>query len=410
MKKSPTKVKRITVSNLKAVSEMTADFNGATAIITGGNNKGKSSFLRSIPDRIRGIKPEVVLKFGEREGYAELELTTGEKFIWSFTLGGRESLQFISQDNIKGSVTKEIANRYFPPVFDVDGFLEATPKKQRAILQQLVGLDFTEIDQRYQKAFDDRTFKNRKKTEERAKVTEILDLPVKEYPIIDLEKELAGIDLHNADYLRTQERQKLFIDTRSTNEKRIEELKAQIRDLESSNRDHTEKIDTLDKWLAEPANKPKDNAESLKRKIATARRENEAIRKNNEARKQDKIAAEAEDDWRAADALVKKIEQERTDMITNAKIPQGFTFTADGIEYNGYPMTKEQLSSSGIYIAALKLASMNLGEVRTLHFDASFLDNKSLEEIEKWADKNKLQLLIEVVDRDGEEISYELLN
>lgn len=39
------KVKRITVSNLKAVSELTADFNGCTAIITGGNNKGKTSFL-----------------------------------------------------------------------------------------------------------------------------------------------------------------------------------------------------------------------------------------------------------------------------------------------------------------------------------------------------------------------------
>lgn len=38
-----TKVKRITVTNLKAIGEMTADFNGCTAIISAGNNKGKTS-------------------------------------------------------------------------------------------------------------------------------------------------------------------------------------------------------------------------------------------------------------------------------------------------------------------------------------------------------------------------------
>src|SRR5690242_4501012 len=109
MAKNPvTKVKQITVSNLKALSDLSIDFNGATAIITGKNNSGKSSFLRSLPDRIRGIKPDVILKFGEHEGYAEWELTTGEKFIWTFDISGRERLSFISSDNIKTSVTKEI--------------------------------------------------------------------------------------------------------------------------------------------------------------------------------------------------------------------------------------------------------------------------------------------------------------
>jgi hypothetical protein len=33
------KVKKITVENLKALEKMEAEFNGCTAIITGGNNK-----------------------------------------------------------------------------------------------------------------------------------------------------------------------------------------------------------------------------------------------------------------------------------------------------------------------------------------------------------------------------------
>lgn len=48
------KTQKISVKNFKAISEMEIDFKGCTAIITGGNNKGKSSLLRGITDRLRG--------------------------------------------------------------------------------------------------------------------------------------------------------------------------------------------------------------------------------------------------------------------------------------------------------------------------------------------------------------------
>jgi len=409
-KKQASRVKKITVSNLKAISELTVDFNGCTAIVTGGNNQGKSTFLRSIQDRIRGNKPDMVLKFGEREGFAELELTTGEKFIWTFDQF-REKLSFISNDDIKTSVTKEIANRYFPATFEVDEFLTATPKKQKAILQELVGLDFSEVDTRYKAAYDDRTFKNRKATEERAKVVEVLlDLPAKEVDYIELEKELAGIDTHNARFHDAEQRLKDLVRSKEDNIKRIDTLKAEIKALEGRNAEISTKIDTGTQWLVTPENMPKSNAEELQNKIKKIKKQNEAIKKNNEAKKQEKAADKAEEEAKLADKAVKLIEQERTDMIVNAKIPDGFAFSEDGITYKGLPFTREQLSSSGIYIAALKLANMNLGEVKTLHFDASFLDKKNLEEIEKWAEKNKLQLLIEIVEREGGEIEYEILS
>jgi hypothetical protein len=394
MKNQSTRVKRITVSNLKAIAEMEADLNGATVIITGGNNMGKSSFLRSLPDRIRGVKPDVVLKFGEREGFAEWELTTGEKFIWKFDQTGHERLQFITTDDIKQSVTKEIAQRYFPQIFDVDDFLSAGPKKQKEILQKLVGLDFTDIDKRYKAAYDERTFKNRKATEERARATDIIDLPAREIDYIELEKELVGIDSHNKNYSNAQDR--------------MVELRTELEELKKKELILLERIKAGDQWISDKANHPKNNADELTKKIAKIKKQNEAIKKNNEAKKQEKLAIQCELEHKEADKYVKKIEQERMDMISNAKIPEGFSFSEDGIQCKNLPFTREQLSSSGIYIAALKLASMNLGEVRTLHFDASFLDNNSLSEIEKWATKNKLQLLIEVVDRDGNEVTYEL--
>jgi hypothetical protein len=50
-----------------------------------------------------------------------------------------------------------------------------------------------------------------------------------------------------------------------------------------------------------------------------------------------------------------------------------------------------------------------MGEVRTLHFDASSLDKNTLGEIQEWADANDLQLLIERADFAAGEISYELI-
>src|SRR5699024_2209496 len=133
------KVKRITVSNLKAISELSADFNGCTAIITGGNNKGKSSFLRSIQDRMRQIKPDVILKDGESDGRAEMELTTGERFVWEFNNRTKigEKLTFITKDAIKTSVTRDIANRFFPKTLDIDKFLNDSSKAQRETLQKI---------------------------------------------------------------------------------------------------------------------------------------------------------------------------------------------------------------------------------------------------------------------------------
>lgn len=132
------KVKKITVSNLKAISALTADFNGCTAIITGGNNKGKSSFLRSLPERLRGNKNGLILKEGEKDGMAEFELTTGEKFAWNFD-GKKEKLTYTSERNITQAVTKDISKTYFPDLFDVDKFLTDTPQKQSKKLQELSG-------------------------------------------------------------------------------------------------------------------------------------------------------------------------------------------------------------------------------------------------------------------------------
>lgn len=404
------KIKKITVSNLKAVSSLSADFNGCTAIITGGNNKGKSSFLKSLPERLRGVKPDMILKQGEKEGFAEWELTTGEKFTWNFD-GKKEKLAFISERNIKTAITKDLSVYYFPPVFDVDEFLNSTPQKQKKTLQKLTGIDFTEIDLLYQAAYEERTWANKRLAEEKAKLVQLgPDAKTEITPVEELEKELAGIDAHNQ--LR-KNKADLILQKNQTvkeNEEEILSLKERIKVIEKKNSVLNSELLELDVWMDEEENQEKTNAEELKEKIAKIKLENKEVEENLKAIEQkkvyDKCVLEAEN----CDKEVKRIEQEKLDVIKNASMPDGFGFSEDGITYNGFAFTKEQLSSSGLYIAALKLAAIGLGEVKTLHFDASFLDKESLLQIEKWANENDLQLLIERPDFEGGEIEYQLLN
>lgn len=403
------KVKKITVSNLKAVSELTADFNGCTAIITGGNNKGKSSFLKSLPERLRGNKPDIVLKHGEENGFAEWELTTGEKFLWSFD-DKKEKLTFISEKNIKQSVTKELSTVYFPVVFDVDEFLNSTPAKQKVVLQKLTGIDFTEFDRAYKHAYEERTFANRKLVEEKAKKVLVdPDVAAEETPTEDLEKELNGIDAHNLRNKQVVDGIARFDQQVADNNKEITELRAKIKAIEDKNTAIAAEIKKGNDWLSEEKNKRKENADQLKEQLAKIKEDNLLVVENNKAKEQDKKIEKAEVNAKECDEAVKKLEAEKLEVIKNASMPEGFGFSDEGITYNGFEFNKEQLSSSAIYIAALKLAAIGLGEVKTLHFDASFLDKNSLSEIEQWAAENDLQLLIERPDFEGGEIEYHIL-
>lgn len=439
------KVKKISVSNLKAVSTMTADFNGCTAIITGGNNKGKTSFLRSLFDRVRGVKPDMVLKQGESEGFAEAELTTGEKIRWEFNdkgKGFKEKLTYITEKDIKTSLSTELRDKFLPATFDVDKFLLDQPAKQRKTLQALVGLDFTDIDSRYKAAYDDREANNRSANELRIKIGE-MPAKVESVDVTDLQqqKEAERTRLNN-----------LYSENKKSNETTRREyqdevLKAQAefdaatKDMEDKNRRVSEcksLLDLLrdkgyrgqevDKWIESlPTVKEVKRVEVKEPEYINEMPDDsklkeidaeilKAVETNQQAQlfkdwENRKLSSESANNTAIeADATVKAIEKERMDLIKSAKMPEGFGFSDDGIEYKGLPFTREQLSSSGIYIAALKLAAMTLGEVRTIHFDASFLDKKSLEEIEKWAESEDCQLLIERPDFEGGEIEYQLLS
>lgn len=413
-----TKIKRISVKNLKALSEKDITFNGCTAIVTAGNNKGKTSFLRSLMDRMQSIKPDRILKQGEKDGFYEMELTTGEKFVWKFndttSAGIKEKLTFITEKNIPTSLTKDISKYYFPSVFDVDKFLSDPPAKQKLALEKIVGIDFTDINRLITAAEEDRSYQSRLSEEEKARLlTVFTNLPI----VIDISFEAIEKEIQTAGLKNEQIKSFIFrLDSKKqilqSNKAEIVTLKAKIAFLEESNMQLETDIDKGDNILKDEKMKPvtPEKISLLSQQVEKIKKSNKEIEENNKAIIQQKKYETAVLNHDNAKAEVERLRNEKLDAIKNcSSLPKGFSFTDEGVTYEGFPFDRQTLSASKIYIAALKLAAIGLGEVKTLYFDASLLDKKSLLEIEKWAQSEKLQLLIEKPDFEGGEIEYQIV-
>lgn len=423
------KIKKIEVKNLKAIAAENIDLNGCSAIITAGNNKGKSTLLKSLIDRFRGEIPDKIVKQGEENGFSVMELTDGSKIEWKFTEKG-ESFSFTTKEGIKqtSGVLKAIGEKYFGRRFDIDSFLNSTPKSQKAELQRLIGLDFTEIDNKYKISFDNRTNANRDLKNHIAKniiKPEKIDKP----EIESIESEIAKIKSKN---------ELILIDWRQKNQNNLKAIQdfnlkqSEIKSKKDISIDCMVQLKEIgfesnelnifvESFKPEPLKELKnlpdpeiENTDELTEKLRLA---------NNQLRVYDSYCNQLEmyDRWvyegknlreiaNKYDNEVKEIESQKLEMLKAAKIPAEFKITEDGILYNNLPLTNAQISSSSKYIAALKLGFLALGEIKTMHFDASFLDKNSLSEIEKWANENNLQLLIERPDFDGGDIKYDLIN
>lgn len=408
------KIERIEVKNFKAIKDQSLDLNGCSIILTGGNNKGKSSLLTGLIKRMKSVKPGIILNQGSEppaelaeSGHNIMTLTDGAKIEWKFTKKS-ESFAFITPDGFRqtSGVIGSIGERYFGKGFDVEKFLHAGPKAQLQQFQDIIGLDFSKLDQMYKEAYQDRADVNRDLKKLKANK--------KEKP----EKvEKPNVDFITQEYYDAVEYNKLV----SQREDEIDNKKKAIREAKQWLEEYPELMKHFhyDKAMKEINGLYDDDdlvefdLQDLQKKIAEANKQlTEYNRYEQSLKEYNQWVAngkELKKQQEHAQATLDEIEKSKRNMISKAKLPEGFTIDDDVLLYNGFPFEEEQISTSAKYIGALKLGSWMLGEVETLHFEASALDNDSLAEVNEWAEYNNLQLMIEYPDKSGGEIKYEIV-
>ena len=429
------KIQKITVQNFKAVSEQEIDLNGCSAIVTAGNNKGKSSMLSGLIDRFRGEIPDLIVKQGEEKGFNRIDLTDGSSIEWGFTQK-TEKFVYTTKEGfeMKSGVLGQIGKKYFGIEFDIDKFLSSGPQAQTKQLQEIVGLDFSDVDARYKEAYEGRADANKE-------MKRVSGLGVEEPEKVDkpnLEKIKADIKeaednnakirtnwnakntKHREDTIDFNSNQ-ITLDEKRDNMIDSYQFLLKFEDAWGECIDYEKAKKQLDDL---PKGKDVRKVEDLEwpKMILTKELEQQLTNGNEQQRKYDAYERELKsyNDWVAegkkaretaekADTDVKAILSEKNEMIANSSLPEDFAIIDDTVHFKGFSLSNSQQSSSAKYIAALKLGSMSLGDIRTMHFDASFLDKNSLNDIQKWAETQDLQLLIERPDFDGGEIQYEII-
>ncbi|MQM39859.1 hypothetical protein KBTX_03898 [wastewater metagenome] len=398
------KIKKIEVKNYKALEEQELNLNGCSAIITAGNDKGKTSLLTGLIDRLHSEKADIIVREGEDKGYNVIELTDESRIEWNFTKKS-ERLHYITSEGIKqtSGVIGAIGEKYFGSQFDIDSFLNSGPKKQQEILEEISGADLQEIEERYQEAYEERTEKNRELKRIRSRKLEEPE-QVEKPEIKPIKEEIKQARAQNEEHRQAVQKINAYKNDLKKVSSVIDETPfEELFDYDKA-QEIIDDIDVPEKVDVEPLEEKLDKAQEQLRKYDAYERDLQEYKEWVKEGKKAKKEAEK------ADEKVKAIEQEKQEAIAEADFPEGFDIGEDGLTYNGFPLTEKQISQSGKYIAALKLGAMVLGEVRTLHFDASALDKNSLNEVQKWAEQKDLQLLIERPDWDDGDIKYELIN
>lgn len=445
---SNVKINKSVVKNIKNIDEFEVDFNGATAYIIGGNTKGKTTFIRFLIDRLlSNTNDSKVLKDKTKEGYSEIQMSDGASFRYIITPEGKEKLSYMS-NGIEVKATKEIINKYISKPFDIDRFLNSTPKEKVELLTKALNIDITKEKQELVEAINNRrTWLNIKNEREavlknstfvEGNVIDIDSLLAKKKNIIDkYEKEVEEVNKKNeqikADYDNKYKEMlsKMFEFNRKQNElkKKIDDIKQVIEILrqysitniivqleeylKSIPEPQPEKtIEQLDSYIGKPNYIPiptKPDLTDIETEIEEARKHNAQLETNkiytaNKTSYEDALA-----EYNAADEQVKKIELAIKKKLASVKLPKGLTITEENIFYNGFEVDDKHLSKSELYIVALKLASITLKELKSLYFDCSPLDKNSIKDVLQWAEENDYQLLIERPDFDGGELRFELV-
>lgn len=388
------KVEAIKIKNWKAISEENLTINGNNVYVTGMNGVGKSSFIDAVFKIISGKDlPTKPTKEGAKNGKIEIDLG---KFIVKATFNDKNQKVGLSIESKEGAEYKaprtmldELAGVVD---FDINSFFNLTPKNQVDFIKQLVGIDFTDLDEEYKRVYDERTFINKKLKELEAKQITFDKSTTEEQDISELQSRINEVTLINNKVREVKTRAE-------EREKKIKELEIELGELRV-------KQSRAEEWLSK--NTEIDITE-INNQVTEAIEYNKQVQNTKEALR---LRAEFEmaiAEQKMLNESLDAIQEIKKRNIAEAKLPvPGLTFDEDQLYYNGLPFEKSQINTAQLIIIGLQINLALMKDIKIARFDGSLLDNKNIKIVEQWAKENGLQLFVEFVDRNTEGLRIDI--
>lgn len=413
------KVQRVQIKGFKAIQDLDVDLEGKSIYLIADNQRGKSSFMDAIQIALGDKKsiPE------NMSGEAKVETTVdGMPYTFAFkTKKGNVELEVTLPDGIKETKKGIIGGIVGAIGFDVNEFVKKSEsksgrKEQVEQYKKMLPQEFIQGIEKFEKQakmlYDDRTELGRKVDTLKGFIKESPlfgnDLNIQPVDVSVLNADLEKANTHNAkiNEVKTRiENRKVSISAR---DKKIEELKAEIAELERLNITENQQQKDATDWLKK--NLPIDTS-TLLTALNNASETNVKAEKAKEHKIKLKQLEELEEQYQDLTVQIEVNKQAISDAIKDFDSPvEGLSFDAEQLLYNGTPVTLQNLSTSQIIELGIQMQNAfnpNLG----LMFieNSNVIGQQRLNDIFEYAKKYDLQLFFEHVERGQNELKIEFV-
>lgn len=424
--KNSLKILSASIENFKGIDAKVVKIGGRSLIVKGRNGASKSTFIQVLESAIdQKVLPSQPIKKGETRSTTQVviggmmdgveQLYTIDKYYTPANNKGRIVVTDKDGNDVKSPISK-INDLLNNSSFDIFKFLNDKKSKQIEVLKKLSGcgvqIDTLQMD--YDKVFNERSALNAVISNEEAVIgnhgysSEQVELYSERKDVESIEGELAGISTAyenwnkvNSGVVSRKANLPVMEEDIMSLQKQIDELKNAITAKEELIRTSKEQIAKGEEWLK---TNTKPAVEEISTRIQSAREHNkhhDAINTYSEKQKALIAKKRKSEDLTAA---LKKNKRDQEDVIAKSKIPvKGLSFTADDIYYNDLPMEEGQIEKSKLIEIGFEIACALNPNLKTIFIhDGSLLDKKMLAYIVKRAEELDFQLVIEVVDYEGE--------
>lgn len=408
------------VENLKKIksAEIKLDKKDNMILVCGNNAQGKSSMLDGISYIFAGKKAQCQkpIREGEKKAIAEVVVSDGDKKFTikrTFTEKGG-TLSITTDDGASFSSPQTfVDSMYEKNTVDPLAFANEKPENQKKILQDLVGINFDDLDEKYNELYSERTFINREVKNQKSIVDSLSSLEEVEYvSISELSNEMSRMtEMNQKRYNLEKKNEEVSRFIHNSKERivdkknQIEKLKSEIEEIEHHISDAVKEQDKNAKEIAET---PHCDLSEVKKQISEAEETNRKHEKWKEKVQAEKSLEQKQKESQSLTDRLEAISEEKQKALDNAQFPiEGLSFDVNGIVYNGLPL--DQASDAERLRVCLSIGlALNKKEQETnnkrlnllMIRQGSLLDEKSLSIVDELATKFDAQVFVEIV---GEE-------
>jgi hypothetical protein len=427
--------------NVLKIADVDFNLEGRHLFLVGGkNDQGKTSALQGLLMALCGRSgmdyPEIALKEGEDEGWIKVQLLPdGDERGLSVELlfrrkrGGQvvESFRILDEEGRESPEPRSLLKRlYEVRAFDPLEFERLARAEKKALLQKLLGLDFSESERRYKEAFNERAAVNRdgKKLVAQLEAMPLhKDVPEEEVSVERLMNNRREMEAHNQ--RNERERQRLAEleakysaaqDVVSAVNDRMDEITDQIAALQAEfsrvNDQKQKDLSSLELAGLEVSTQRatwavlenKDPA-VVDAQILAAGDTNRRVRENAARKSVEAALAEMRAQYKALDDAMDQIKAEQEAALREAPWPvEGLSMDDDGVLFNGLPI-EQAAKSRRIRTSVLIGMALNPKLRLLVCQDGNDLDVDSMAELEKILEEKDFQMILEMVTRGADDES-----